>query len=411
MIGTLALILVAAPPPIALVGGTVHPVSKAAISDATVIIRGERIAAVGRDLPIPTGATVIDCTGKTITPGLIHPATQVGLVEIWLESTTDDSAYRTKDSVRAAIDASDALDVRSPVIGVVRRQGITSVIAAPHGGLISGRAAWMDLLDGGSSKWPTAIRGAVAMMANAGEAGAGAVGQTRAAAMMRLREVLDDARTFRRDKTAFKRRSLYELSASRLDLAALEPVVQRRMPLVVNVHRASDILAVLRFAKAERISVVLSGASEAWLVADEIAKAKVPVILNVMANNPASLAQRNSRSDNAVILTQAGVKVAITSDSTHMAGTLRFHLGNAVRAGLPHEVALRAATLTPAEIFGQGRTLGAVEARRVANLVVWTGDPFEPSSWAETILIRGEVQPTENRQTRLRDKYRAKLGL
>lgn len=401
----------AAPPPIALVGGTVHPVSAAAIADATVLIRGEQIAAVGRDLPLPAGATVIDCTGKVVTPGLIDSVSQLGLVEIWLETSTNDSSIAWPDPVRAAIDAQDALDPRSPLVGVARRHGVTSVVASPTGGLISGRAAWLDLIDGSSRRWPQAVSGPVAMVANFGEGGARAIGSSRAAAMMRLREVLDDARTYRNDRVAHKRNALRKLSASRLDLEALDAVVQRRLPMLIHVNRASDILSVLRFARRERIELVLVGAAEGWLVAEAIAKAKVPVILGAMNNAPASFEQRNARSDNAVLLAKAGVKVALTTAATHNVGTLRFHLGNAVRAGLPHELALRAGTLSPAEIFGRARQLGALEPRRLANVVVWTGDPFEPSSYAETVIIRGEVQPVSNRQTALRDKYKAKLGL
>ena len=84
---------------------------------------------------------------------------------------------------------------------------------------------------------------------------------------------------------------------------------------------------------------------------------------------------------------------------------------NAVRSGLPKALALRAATLTVAEIFGMERTVGSLDRGKQANIVVWTGDPFEPSSWAETVIIRGEVQPTENRQTRLANRYLRKLGL
>jgi imidazolonepropionase-like amidohydrolase len=228
---------------------------------------------------------------------------------------------------------------------------------------------------------------------------------------MRLREVLDDARLFKSEEGAYRRNQLRELATSRLDLEALQDVLSRKIPLVIRVARAADILAVLRFAKEEKVNVALVGAEEGWLVAAQIAEAKVPVLVNPMANLPDSFEARNARSDNVTLLAKAGVKVAVTTEASHNASGLRFHLGNAVRAGLPHDLALRAGTLTPAEIFGADKKYGSIAQGKIANIVVWTGDPFEPSSWAETILVRGEPQPTHNRQTRLRDKYKVRLGL
>ena len=410
-----AVFLAAAPAvaetPIALVGGTVHRVSGATIDGATVIIRGERIVAVGKDLPLASGANVIDCRGKQITPGLIEASTQLGLVEVWAMRTSVDAYPVSPDPIRAAVDVSAAIDVRGSPVGVARRHGVTSAIATPGGGLISGQSAWFDLLDGRSPKWTSAVLGPVAMNAQLGAGGAGVSGGSRATAMARFREVLDDARTLQRDATPFRRNQLRKLVTSRLDLVAMQAVAARRQPILISVHRAADILAVLEMAKRERIDIVLTGAAEGWLVADHIAAARVPVILTPLENLPRRFESKNARSDNATLLAQAGVKIGLTTGTTHNTSSLRFELGNAVRAGLPRDVALRAATLSIAEIFGQGRTHGAVDRARVANVVVWTGDPFEPSSYAETVIIRGEIQTVENRQTQLRDRYKVKLGL
>jgi imidazolonepropionase-like amidohydrolase len=229
--------------------------------------------------------------------------------------------------------------------------------------------------------------------------------------MTRLMEALDDARAYRTSKNAYGRNAMRKLVTGRLDLEALQAVNARRQSLMVGVNRASDILAVLGFAKKARIDVVLTGVAEGWLVADAIAAARVPVVVNALANLPRRFESKNSRADNAVLMARAGVKVAIATASAHNVSGLRFALGNAVRAGLPRDLALKAATLHPAEIFRMARKYGSIERGRVANLVVWTGDPFEPSSAAEHVIIRGQVQSTENRQTRLRDRYKARLGL
>jgi imidazolonepropionase-like amidohydrolase len=390
---------------VALVGGDVYTVSGAMIPRATVVIRGERIVAVGKDIPVPASARKIDCSGKVITPGLIESESAIGLREIDLESSTVDSTPNWPDPVRAAVNALDAIDLRSPLVAVARRHGITSAIAAPNGGLISGRSAWVDLVGTRSKFFEKAARGPVAMHANLGMRGAQAVGGSRATAMMRFREVLDDARIFKKDRAAFQRNALYRLATSRLDLAALDPVLAGDMRLVLNVSRASDIVEAIAFAKRERLKIAIIGADEGWLVAKDLAQAKVPVIVEPLSNLPDSFEAKNARMDNATLLAQAGVKVALATRSSHNASNLRFALGNAVRAGLPQELALRAATLVPAEIYGLEKQYGSIEAGKIANIVVWTGDPFEPASYAETLIIHGEIQPPESRQTKLAERY------
>jgi imidazolonepropionase-like amidohydrolase len=395
----------------ALVGAEVHPVSGPVLPEATVLVRGERILAVGRGLAVPAGARVLDCRGQRITPGLVDSDGSVGLVEIELEQSTVDDTPQRADPVRAAVRAQDAIDLRSSLVAVSRRHGVTSVVSLPRGGLVSGQSAWVDLVEPGSPLAAQAVRGPTAMHFVLGEAGADAAEGSRAVAMLRLRELLEDARVFRKNRGAFERATLYELSASRLDLEALAPVLDGQLPVVAAVSRAADIQALLAFAREQRIRLALLGAEEAWLVASELAAAKVPVIVDPLANLPATFESRHARSDNAALLAAAGVEVAIATRRSHNASSLRFNLGNAVRAGLSPELALRGATLVPARIFGVERDHGTLEPGKVADLVVWTGDPFEPSAHAASVMIRGELQGTDSRQTRLARRYLHKLGL
>ncbi len=396
---------------LAIVGGDVYTVSGAMIPAGTILIKNDRITQVGKDLAVPQGYRVIDAKGKPVTPGLIESNSSIGLVEVGLEASTVDFAPNLKDAIRAAVRASDAIDLRSTLVGVARRHGVTNAISAPRGGIVSGRSAFLDLVSPASRRFDDAVVDAGAMHGAIGEYGAGAFGGSRASAMMRLREALDDARNYRRSKTAFLRRGLYELSSSRLDLEALGDVVSGRVPLVVHASRASDIAALIALAKAERIKVAVVGGEEAWRVADDLAAARIPVILDPFDNIPQAFASRHARADNAALLARAGVKIALATNSSHNAGNLRFYAGNAVRAGLVREVALRATTLSPAEIYGVSRSYGSIDRGKIANLVVWTGDPFEPSSYAETVVIRGEVQPTASRQTQLAERYLERLGL
>jgi imidazolonepropionase-like amidohydrolase len=395
---------------LALVGGEVHTVSGAVIREGTVIVRGERIAAVGKGLAVPKGVQVIDCKGKVITPGLIESDSAIGLVEIELIDETVDNYVSLKDPIRAAVRAAEAIDPRSTLIPVARHHGVTSAVSAPASGLISGRSAWIDLVDGRSPLVSRAMVPDIAMHGVLGELASFAVGHSRAAAVARLLEALDDARIYQRSKPAFTRNALHPLSIGRRDAEALQPVLARRIPLVLAVSRASDISAAIALAQQEKIRIALVGAEEGWIVAGELAKARVPVIVDAFTNLPHRFELRNARADNAALLAKAGVEVAIATRTSHNASMLRFALGNAVRAGMNHADALAAATRVPARIFGMD-DYGTIEPRKMANLVVWTGDPFEPANHAETVVIRGEVQPTDSRQTRLARRHARRLGL
>ncbi len=179
----------------------------------------------------------------------------------------------------------------------------------------------------------------------------------------------------------------------------------------MHADRASDIRALLRFAQKERVKIAILGAAEGWLLAEELARARVPVVVDPTENLPFSFDSLHARSDNAAVLARAGVKVSIATFDSHNASGLRFALANAVRAGLPEELALAAATLRPAELYGVERKYGSLDRGKVANVVVWTGDPFAPQSHAKTVIIRGELQPVESRLTRLAKRYLQRLGL
>ena len=235
---------------------------------------------------------------------------------------------------------------------------------------------------------------------------AGVAGGSRGGASLRLREVLEDARFWRDNRTAFDAGGTRGLSASRLDFEALGPVLDGEIPLIVNVHRAADIEAVLRIAEDFGLSLVISGASEAWLVADRLAAARVPVIVKPLSNSPAGFDRLGARFDNASLLHLAGVKVVIGSFNSHNARWLLHEAGNAVRFGLPWGVALRAVTLAPAEALRVGDLYGSLEPGKVGNLVVWTGDPFELSTRVEAVVIRGVVTSPDNRQIELLRRYR-----
>ena len=383
---------------IALVGATVHTGDGPPVQNATLLIEGDAVVSVTADGAPPAGATVIDARGKVVTPGFIEPWTQLGLVEIeGIESTRDDDAGG--DPVRAAHRVVDGFNAASEVIPVQRAHGITAAVVAPNGGQIAGQAAAfeLDAPEGGNGL----VAANVGLVFSYGASG----GLSRSAVLAGLRELFADARTFARNRAAWEKNQYRPLAASHLDLEALQPVLDGQVPLLVHVARKADILAILDLAKTERIRVVLIGATEAWQVADTLARAQVPVVIDPVENAPESFDRLGARADAAALLERAGVTVLLSTFSTHNARKLRQWAGNAVREGMTHAGALRAVTAAPAQVFGLKR-LGTLRPGQRADLVVWSGDPFEPLTQVERVLIGGRDISLRHRQRALAERYR-----
>jgi imidazolonepropionase-like amidohydrolase len=376
-----------------------------AIESGTVVIRGGKIVAVGANVAVPQGATVIDGTGKVVTPGFIESNTNLGIVEIPLSAEGTADQVSTDPGIGAAFTVVDAFNPFSTAIPVTRVDGITRAVVVPGGTghILQGQAALFDL--GGEHAPASVTRTPVAMMAALGEAGAGIAGGSRATAMLRLREVLQDAIDFSRNRVAWNARQRREYVRGRLDLEALRPVVTGQLPLAIQANRASDLLAAMRLADEFKLKIVLVGAAEGWTVAGELARRNVPVVLKPLTDIP-SFDALNATLDNAARLRAAGVTVLLSSFDTHRAGTLRQEAGNAIAYGLDRNEALRAVTLAPAQVWGVAASTGSLEAGKDADIVVWSGDPFELTTHAEKVFIRGREMPMRTRQTELLERYR-----
>lgn len=395
----------------AIVGARVYTGDGEPIEDGVVLVAGGKIKEVGKALTPPSGADVVDAKGLVVTPGLTEPITQVGLLEIALEPTANDETQsRDRERIRAAYRAADAYNPFSAVIPVQRTGGLTSVGVVPTGSLVSGQSAWADLAGETASDAIAATPLAIHVHL---EQGADPQGGSRGAAVRAVREAFDDARAFLKNKAAWERNQSRAFSAGRLDLEALALALGgagkkpgTKVPVVFHVNRASLILSALAVAKEHDLTPVIAGGAEAWRVRASLAKAKVPVIVHPFVAGPESFDMLAAREDNAALLHAAGVPVAISSGATHNARKLRQAAGNAVRAGLPHTAAVAAVTRVPAEALGMGDRYGTLTAGKVANLVVWSGDPLEPSTRVISVYIRGQKQSLVTRQTRLLQKYR-----
>ncbi|NJC40624.1 imidazolonepropionase-like amidohydrolase [Brevundimonas alba] len=397
------------------------------IENGTVVIQNGRVVSVGTGAA-PSGARVIDARGKVVAPGFVAVDSGLGGSEISSVGGSDDLTNGA-NSISASFDVSYGLDPWSFTLPVARLGGITRAIVVPshpggsaghehqddsdfagvgEGGyqspsLFAGQAAIIHLAQGGD----ILVKPRVAMVAPFGEAGAGVSGGARGAEFVQFKETLAEVRLYARNKGAYDRAGLRDLSLSRADLEALIPVANGTMPLIVTVHRAADIQQVLRLAREEGVKVILDGAEEGWLVADQIAAAGVPVLLNPISNLPGSIETRAARMENAAALDAANVTIAIKGNegSIHRAREIRYNAGNAVSHGLSYESAIEAITVNPARIFGMAGQFGELRPGAAADVVVWSGDPLEPLSIAETIFIGGAEQAPASRQFLLRDRY------
>lgn len=396
------------------------------IENGTVVIQNGRVVSVGSGAA-PSGARIIDARGKTVTPGLVAVDSVLGLSEVSSVPGTGD-ASNSANTISASFDVSYGLDPWSIAIPVARLGGITRAVVTPsHSGgggghshqddsdfagigdgglqspgLFAGQAAVIDLGQGGE----ILVKPRVAMVAPFGEAGAGIAGGARGAQFVQFKETLAEVRLYARNRAAYDRAALRDLSLSRADLEALIPVAEGRMPLIVTARRAADIRQVLRLAREEGLKIILDGAEEGWLVADEIAAAQVPVLLDVLSNLPSNFEMRAARMQNAAGLNAAGVVIAIKgSDGGGRVREMRYNAGNAVSHGLPYDAAIKAITVNPAKIFGMDGQFGELRPGAAADVVVWSGDPLEPLTLAEAVFIDGQEQPMTSRQFLLRDRY------
>jgi imidazolonepropionase-like amidohydrolase len=402
-------VMSAAAQTIAITGGKVYPVSGPPIENGTVIISNGKIVSVGANVAVPAGAQRIDATGKIVTPGFVNSSTQLGVQEIAAVNDTRDMSADGKDHIAASFTVWEGLNPNSVMLAPARKEGITSFVVIPTGGLIAGQAALVDVVPGTTTDM--IIRAPVAMVAEIGDPQSAGL-SSRGELIVKLREVLEDARYFQTHRDAFDRAQTRPFAASRLDLQAMIPVIEGRLPLLVTVDKASDIDAAMRVAREFNVKLIIGGGAEAWMMADKLAAAKIPVLTGAMNNIPAGFATLGQRQENAGLLRKAGVPVALIGNAgggdeeAFNVRNLKQEAGNAVAYGMTWDDALRAVTLAPAEFFGVADRVGSLQTGREGNVVVWSGDPFEFTTRAEHVFVRGREYRDKTRQDLLVDRYR-----
>lgn len=372
------------------------------IENASVIIRDGDIVAVGTGLSVPAGATTIDAEGGWITPGLFHPQTQLGLVEVGAESMTrdtdaDDSPFS------AAISVADGFNFDGTHIDEARIDGITRFAIFPSVGraILAGQGAIAD----SRGTHDSLMSSEHFMVVDMARSGAATAGGSKPAAWAYLRAALNDARTYPGRYLS----SQEGIVLNRYDAEAFEAAARGEMPMVFLMDDDGDIRRLLAFVEENsNLRVTIAGGAEAHQVAEELAEAGIAVIMDPMRNLPGSFDTLASAMDAASVLFDAGVDVAFTTQGSDIYFNPRLltqHAGIARAHGAEWEEAFRAISLTPAALYGYGDRFGALAAGYAGDVVVWDGDPLEVMSAPTHVLIDGQAQSMQTRQTELRDRY------
>ena len=380
------------------------------IADATVVVRGGRIAAAGAGVAVPAGLAVVDGTGKWVTPGLFAAYTDLGL---WDVDAVDESNDKSADGspFNAALDISVALNPASEHIAINRAGGVTraSVTAFNGKAIFAGQGAVIDL----GADPQLLVKPRAFQVVSLGEGGAKLAGGSRVAAYVTFRNALREAQAIAAAPAASR---ATDVLLTHADAVALVPVVQGAQKLYVEVERAADIRSVLALkADFPRLDMVIVGATEGWMVASELAAAKVPVLVMPMNDLPAQFEQLAATQSNIGRMTKAGVKAGIGLFSgmnqpryaPQQAGNMVALTRVPGATGLSWGQALAAITSIPADITGMGGQEGVLKPGAAGDVVLWDGDPLELSSAPVKVWIDGVEQPLTTRQTRLRDRYRS----
>ncbi len=412
-----AAMLVAAPAAaqtIAITGGNVViGDGSAPIQGGTVLLRDGKVVAAGSGVAVPAGAQIVDATGRWVTPGLFAGFSRLGLIEVEAVRETNDSSANTGD-FSAAIDIVPAINPNVTSIAINRAAGITRAVVAPStpASIFAGFGAVIDLSD----DYEAVTRARAFQFVELGETGSAKAGGSRASAFLEFRNGLIEAQDYARSQRPMQMRP-HDALLTRQDAAALLPVVNGEVRLLVHVERAADIINVLKLRdEFPALKLVLVGASEGWLVADRIAAAGVPVIASALNDLPSDFEKTAATQSNIGRMKRAGVTVAIGMINDSDAHKLHYspqYAGNLVAlqkvpgaTGLTWDEAFATISSGPAQALGIDTMLGSLKPGRQGDVVIWDGDPLELSSAPVAVMIDGVQQPLANRQAKLRDRYR-----
>jgi imidazolonepropionase-like amidohydrolase len=405
-----------APRTIAIRGARIVTVSGPVIEKGTIVLSGGKIAAVGAEAAVPADAEIIDGTGQTVYPGLINGLTTLGLTEI--------------GSVPGSVDTTEAGDINpqarawlavqphSDLIPIARANGVTVVLTAPLGGLVSGQSALLRLA--GSTPEALTVKQPVAMHMvyptgrppfslarlfedpelKTFEERVKDRRQNQEKELRRLGHLIENARALGQRRGA-------GLPAD-VDLSeeALGAVARGELPVVMRADAEDHIRGAVRFAGEHGLKLIIAAGLEAWRCADLLKEKDVPVLLAVDRLPSRESDRYDAAFTNPSVLHRAGVRFAIVSDDAADSRNLPYEAAMARAYGLPADVALRAITLAPAEIFGVADRMGALAVGKDANVFVATGDIMDTRTQVTHVFVDGAPQSLETRHTRLYREFK-----
>ena len=374
---------------LAIINATIHTsTEQGVLKGASIVMDNGKITAIN---PAEVSADeIIDANGKIVTPGFIASNNQLGLVEVGAVAGSRDAG---DDKAGIDFDVSLAYNAHSSLIPYARKGGVTRDVITPYGGdsIFAGLASVVDL----SGSLESDVQKQAALGVHLGERRKG----SRAFTLQTLINKLDAHQTklSKKDKKDDDKPSTED--------KVMAKVLSGDMPLVISVSRAADIIELIKVKEQFGVNLVLSGAQDAVVVKEHIAKANIPVIISAMDNLPGSFDSLHANLNNAGLLEKAGVKVLLTvgGDASHNIYQLRYDAGNAVSYGMSQQGALKAVTSNVADVFGINA--GSIEVGKAADVVMWTNDPFEISSNVSRMFINGTEVSTQSRQDKLRDRY------
>tara|TARA_B100000989_G_scaffold108086_1_gene79241 strand:- start:1382 stop:2641 length:1260 start_codon:yes stop_codon:yes gene_type:complete len=373
-----------------------------------ILIEGDTILEVSTK-PLK-GDVIVDASNKIITPGVIAPDTQIGILEIGAISETRDG---DSDIYSMGFSVFDAINPNSTLIPWNRSNGVTSAITLPdfNWDPLSGMASFL-LLDGSLR-----VNG-MPDVALTGEIGALSSG-SRAESLILLRDLLEFASILdEKDMASSKKISeaIEDFEIAELmdlqprDVIALYNLLNKNLPLIIKTNRASDILKLIDIKKLYGLNLVLMSAQEATLVADEIAVNNIPVIINPFDNIPDSFDELASNIRIAASLEEAGINVMFSESRTHNYHLIRQGAGNAVANGMSYLGAIMALTSNVAKSFNIPDR-GLLQNGMKADIVIWEDDPLEPSTFPVKVFINGNDMDLTTRSSRLTERYFDKRDL
>lgn len=358
------------------------------IDDGVILVEGERIRAVGSDIPIPTECQLIDVSGKYVCPGFIDGHTHIGLEEEIYQIEGDD-VNETSDPLTPQLRALDGINLADLAFSDALRGGVTRSMCMPGStNIIGGQAVFLKhlatTLNDMIYRQPWGLKAALGENPKRVYGAQKKSPRTRMASASLMREAFYHAsQVVDKEEKDIK---------DYLRQEALIKVLKKELPLLLHVHRADDILTALRIKDEFNLNLIIQHGTEAFLVADELVKRNVPVLLGPLLVNRAKVEMKEVAFKNAGLLARQGVKLALITDHPVVPiEHLRVCAALAVREGLDEELALRAITLSPAEILGVAHELGSISPGKRADLAIFDGHPFDFRSRMSMIMVDGKI--------------------